>query len=253
MQQALGWDKTKEGEYPLRYLFPDRWQLGIWTPDGYTTQGDNGLWTEQEIEEFFAEHPEYNFLKADPQTYELPTKYLELADMDGAKVIPLFGGEFKSWGGGNNEIATYGEGNRCLIRWKGPKGIGDCIIYTNYEDSPLFGQSVPMFGQPEIPDGDIYKLYFKFSQIPMDLPGQWSVAVSVNVFPAKYGLGVLDHDESAAGNDRLGKTETVGSDVNFYRKPDDGYYPTIPEHTFSVYMWISTPCDPRDEGCRNKS
>jgi hypothetical protein len=248
----LGWTSLKEDEYPLRYLFPDRWQLGIWTPDGYTTQGDNGLWTEQAIDEFFAEHPEYNFLKADPQTYELPTKYLELADMEGAKVIPLFGGEFYTWGA-NQIIGSYGEGNRCLIRGKGPHGIGDCIIYSNYGDSSVFSPSVPMFGQPDIPDGDIHKLYFDFSQIPMDLPGQWSVAVSVNVFRAVYGVGVLDSDESTSGNDRLGKLEIIENSEFLYRSEKNGYETAIPEHTFLVWMWISTPCDPKNEGCTNKS
>jgi hypothetical protein len=248
----LGWTSTKEDEYPLRYLFPDKWQQGFWTPDGYTTLGSYGLYTEQGIEEFFAEHPEYDFLKADPRSIELPTKYLELADMEGEKAIPLFGGEFKSWGAGNNEIAAYGEGNRCIIRGVGPNGIGDCIIYTNYDDSPQFGQSVPMFGSLDIPEGDIWKLYLGFSRVPMDLPGEWYVAVSVSVFHAVYGVGVLDSDESTPGNDRLGKIETVGDDVKFYRKPGDGYYYIdVPEHTFLVWMWLSTPCDPKDEGCTN--
>jgi hypothetical protein len=227
----LGW--TTEGIpdslFPLRYMYPEKWALGTWTPEGFMTEGDLGLWTEEEIRKFLEEHPGYNFLKADPRHREIPTLYLPLAQdplEDGSRVIPLFGDDFTEW---NGQGALF-TGDRCMITGRGPDGNAYCAKTVNDIDDPMFG-SVGLEAK------NITFLRVSFSHIPMDIPGEWHIAVRVAVRKAVYGGG---------------KLETVENEDFLFRLPGIGYYQDTPGHTFTTYMWISTPCNPNEyKGCDN--
>jgi hypothetical protein len=228
----LGWstERLDEDLYPLRYMFPEKWSLGTWTPEGFTTEGDLGLWTEEEIRKFLAEHPGYNFLKADPRRNEIPTQFLTLAEnpmqLGGGRVIPLFGREFKAW----NEIGTIASDDLCFIDGAGPNGEGYCAKTVNDRTDPLFG-SVDLYAD------NITYLAVSFSHIPMDIPGEWYIAVEVSVRQAIYGGG---------------KLEALDDHAFLTKMPGQGYYHDTPEHTFLTYMWISTPCNLAEvKGCDN--
>jgi hypothetical protein len=232
----LGWDTETldEGKYPLRYLFPEKWSLGTWTPEGFTTEGDVGMWTEEEIKKFIAEHPGYNFLKADPRHTEIPTQYLPLAADPlvtdtlkvGSRVIPLFGDGFAIWNGLNPVTAKNG----CLIDGAGPDGQGYCAKTVNDRTDPLFGSV-------DLAADNITYLSVSFAHIPMDLPGEWYIAVEVRVRPAVYDGG---------------RIESTKESQYFYRIPNYGFEYRLSEHTFVTYMWISTPCNPAElHGCEN--
>jgi len=225
--QWLGWDEPAPGKYPLRYLYPEKWALGTWTPQGFTTEGDVGLWTEEEIKKFLAEHPGYNFLKADPRHYEIPSEYLRLAEDpmgSGGRVIPLFGGGFTTWGG----MGPLENGDPCMISGRGPDGQAYCAKTIN-------NQTDPMFGSLDLSTGNITYLSISFSHIPMDIPGEWSIIAKIVVNKAIY--------ESV-------REEVVDDEKYLFRMPEYGYEPK--NNTFITYMWISTPCNPAEKnGCKN--
>jgi hypothetical protein len=227
----LGWSTESLGNdnYPLRYLFPEKWALGTWTPEGFTTEGDLGLWTEEEIRKFLAEHPGYNFLKADPRHNKIPSQYLPLAedplDRNG-QVVPLFGEGFTTW----DPFGPVTQKGGCLIAGTGPDGQGYCAITVNDRTDPLFGSA-------DLDADNITFLSVSFSRIPMDLPGEWHIAVKISVRPAVY-----------AG----GKEEKIANPDDFIRMPNGGFEHLLPEHAFLTYMWISTPCNPNEiHGCDN--
>ncbi|MFN2298151.1 MAG: hypothetical protein ACK2UB_04830, partial [Anaerolineales bacterium] len=229
----LGWttETLIDGSYPLRYMYPEKWSLGTWTPEGFTTEGGLGLWTEEEIEKFLEEHPGYNFLKADPRHNEIPTMFLPLAQdpmpsSEGKRVIPLFGDDFTVWGG---QGVLYG-GDRCMITGGGPDGNAYCAKTVNDTDDP-------MFGSVDLEAKNITRLRVSFSHIPMDIPGEWHIAVRVSVRQAVFNGG---------------RKETIDDFDVLTQMPGRKYKYNEPEHTFVTYMWISTPCNPAEvNGCRN--
>jgi hypothetical protein len=221
-EEWLGW-KTGKGGNPLRFLYPEKWSLGTWTPEGFTTEGDQGLWSNAQIAKFIAEHPGFNFLKADPRQNELPSQFLVLAkdpaegDTGSGRVIPLFG-DFDVWNG----LGSITGPDLCLIEGKGPGGpgeLGHCSKTINNVDDW-------MSGNPDIFAADITQLIVNLSHIPLDLPGEWYIGVKVSATRATY-----------AG----GKFETVPDVEKLYRSPSRGY--TQEEHSFLSYIWMSTPCN----------
>jgi hypothetical protein len=223
----LGWDTVKtKGRKPLRYLFPEKWSLGSWTPGGYTTVGSSGMYTEEQIEKFIAENPEFEFLKSDPREQELPT-YALVRVQDPTRVkapmraLGLFG-EFYSWYR-YGQISRQGE---CLVNRMGTNGI--CGTETNISTSD---PSMEFFNADLFAEGITY-LRLGMYNIPMDLPGDWLVGVSVSVNKAKYDNGR--------------RTEVVADESKLTRSPGNGYDPA--DHPFTVYILISTPCNPREIG-----
>jgi hypothetical protein len=234
----LGWDteESQTGPFPLRYMFPEQWAVGVWTPEGYTTVGDD-LYTEQQIEQFFKEHPELNFLKADPRSEGLPTYALRRVtnpvehDEYGTQVVALFGAFY---GLPQYNIGPVSQQGQCLIDRPGTDG--KCHVSTNLSMGGFFGD----FTEADLASKGITYLRLDLNHIPMDLPGDWYIGVSVYVQPATYDLGR--------------RTESIDpGSPNLRRAPTKGYDLTDPdEHMFTVYVLISTPCDGSDpKACIN--
>jgi hypothetical protein len=259
-EQWLGWSEDAKG-WPLRYMYPEKWSLGTWTPGGFTTVGDNGLWTEEQIKKFEAEHPGYNFLESDPRIGPLPTVTMKLASdplkEDQSKptmrrVIALFGDFTDSpWD------KSFPKGY-CHVGYPGFKG--NCGISINAPDDPvsdLFGgvdtsdPTSALFGGADVNDPqkamfggdtygtvlermDIHRLTLTLKNVPLDLPGLWRIGIMVHVEAAKY--------------DNTTRTEIY--DVGDLVKPYSDY--VLKDHSLLVYLYISTPCNIQEpEGCKN--
>jgi hypothetical protein len=226
----LGWDTTDtKGRNPLRYLFPERWSLGSWTPGGYTTVGSDYMFTEEQIEQFIAENPDFEFLKSDPREDRLPSYALPRVEdptMGGqaaaARVLGLFGG-FENW----YTHTMNSQPGECLVNRTGTSGV--CGTETNISTSD---PSMEFFNADLSAEGIIY-LRLGMYNIPVDLPGEWSVGVSVSVNPATYDQGR--------------RTENVPpNDEQLKRYPGNFYDPD--DHKFIVYILISTPCNSMEIG-----
>jgi hypothetical protein len=232
-EQWLGWTE-RGGRYPLRFMFPEKWSLGTWTPDSFTTEGDPGLWTDAQIDAFVAAHPGFNFLKADPRTTDLPSQYLKLAgdpDPNGGgsgRVIPLYGSFMAS-----GQYGPIGTAGQCIIEYAGPGLGGDrgsCTEVVN-------GARVILSGGASVFDDGITSLIIYIDNIPMDLPGQWYIGVEAGVAPATY---------------RNGKIEKYDPDSLSQNPANGGYQVMQDEHSFLVYIWLTAPCNAGEEhGCEN--
>lgn len=227
----LGWNTTglKGGQYPLRYVFPEKWSLGTWTPEGFTTVGSDLMYTEEQIDRFIAENPGFEFLKSDPREEDLPS-YALLRTKDpmteeGApqRALALFG-EFYSWYR-MGKISSPGE---CLVNRLGTYGI--CGTSTNLSQSD---PSEELFNADLTAKGITY-LRLDMYNVPMDLPGQWYIGARVSVEPATYDNGR--------------RTEVVPDPMKLSRYPTNGYELMTDEHTFLVYILISTPCNGAEMG-----
>jgi hypothetical protein len=223
----LGWDtQSTQGRYPLRYMFPEKWSLGTWTPEGYTTVGSDLMYTEEQIDRFIAANPGFEFLKSDPREQELPSYALvrvkdpTTGENDSLRALGLFG-EFSSWYS-YGQISQPGE---CLVTRTGTYGV--CGTETNISQSD---PSQELFNADLSAEGITY-LRLGMYNIPMDLPGEWYVGVSVSVRPATYDNG---------------RRTEVSDPMRRSRYPGNYYEPA--EHSFLVYILISTPCNSMEIG-----
>jgi hypothetical protein len=225
--QWLGWNSEGLGDrHPLRYLFPEKWALGTWTPGGFTTVGSDYMFTEEQIDAFIAANPGFEFLKGDPRAEDIPTYALQRAqdpNQPAQRVLALFG-EFTNW---YTQTMTTMDGP-CLVDRAGTKGR--CQTTTNLSAGNL---ETELFNADLTAEGITY-LRVELLNVPMDLPGDWFIGVSVSVRPAKYDLGR--------------RTETVPDPSFLHRDPTNGY--NLSEHSFTTYILISTLCNAAEiDGC----
>jgi hypothetical protein len=228
----LRWDTNIiNGKYPLRDLFPEKWSLGTWTPGGFTTVGSDLMYTEEQIDQFIAENPDFEFLKSDPRVEELPSYALvrvqdpTTGGYTPMRALGLFG-EFYGWYR-YGHISSQGE---CLVNRTRTYGV--CGTETNISRSDPSQE----FFNADLSAEGITDLRLGLYNIPVDLPGEWYVGVSVSVRPAKYDNGR--------------RTEVVPDSSKTRRYPGNGYDPTEQEHTFIVYVLVSAPCNSAEvDGC----
>jgi hypothetical protein len=160
----LGWNTQKtKGKYPLRYMFPEKWALGTWTPGGFTTVGSYFMFTEEQIESFIAANPGFEFLKGDPRMEDIPTYALQRAqdpNLPTQRVLALFG-EYINW----YTQGTTTIGGLCLVDRPGTKGR--CQTATNLT---VGDPSMAAFNADLSAEGITY-LRVELLNVPMDLPG----------------------------------------------------------------------------------
>jgi hypothetical protein len=282
-EQWLGWSSNTKG-WPLRYMYPEKWSLGTWTPGGFTTVGDNGLWTEEQIKKFEAEHPGYNFLEADPRIGPLPTITMSLANdpmqadpsiPDLRRVLALFGDftQFR-WSGSSPE------GKYCHLGSGEYRGSCEISINTPidgsssspqdhgngmYKESDIQDPNSALFGGADIQDpnsalfggadvNDPQKALFGGDDFGGILKRNdiYHLALTMkNVpldLPGEWRIGV-EVSVRVAKYDNGTRTE-VFTDEYLYRMPKHGY--ALEKHSFLVYVYISTPCNINEpEGCKN--
>jgi hypothetical protein len=223
----LGWNtEGTEGKYPLRYMFPEMWALGTWTPGGFTTVGSYFMFTEEQIEAFIAANPGFEFLKGDPRMEDIPTYALQRVrdpNLPTQRVLALFG-EYINW----YTQGTTKIGGPCLVDRPGTKGR--CQTATNLT---VGDPSKAAFNADLSAEGITY-LRVELLNVPMNLPGDWYIGVSITVRPAKYGKGQ--------------RTETVEDQSKLHRDPTSGY--SLDDHSFTTYILISTLCNSAEiDGC----
>jgi hypothetical protein len=225
----LGWDSEGlKDKHPLRYMFPEKWALGTWTPGGFTTVGDDFMFTEEQIDAFIAANPGFEFLKGDPRMEAIPTYALQRAqdpNQPTQRVLALFG-EFTNWYTG----AVMTMEGPCLVDRPGTKGR--CQTTTNLSAGNL---ETELFNADLTAEGITY-LRVELLNVPMDLPGDWYIGVSVWVRRATYDNGR--------------RTETEPDDKKLTRFPGNGYELDSTDHKFTTYILISTLCNSTEvDGC----
>ncbi|MBN1438551.1 MAG: hypothetical protein JW929_04000 [Anaerolineales bacterium] len=223
----LGWSTDDDNHYPLRYVFPEKWALGTWTPEGFTTVGSDFMFTEAQIDAIIAQNPGFEFLKGDPRAEDIPTYALTRVQdptTDAARaqrVLALYG-EFTNWYTG---APTTADGP-CLVDNRITDGY--CQTATNLS---MTTPETELFNADLNAEGITY-IRLDLRQVPMDLPGEWFIGVSVKVNPAKY----------------YHETRTEPSPANLHMDTGNGYRKD--NSKFTVYILISTLCNSAEvDGC----
>jgi hypothetical protein len=216
----LSWNETPGGN-PLRYVFPDDWGLGAWTPGGPRKQslpGTGGEW--------------WTFLFGDPLSKNVPeTKMVQVNQpgTDAYSTTPVLGlfGTFSSFPGQNSIATTM---DQCLIdnevKVEGGPAARGCKIFPDGASST----------------NRVANLTIIFYNIPLDLPGRWFFGITAYQYPAKYNNG--KSETKITGLDEYSPELSMGPcEVGFlnnfcYRMLDD----KNPNNYFESYLIISTPC-----------
>jgi hypothetical protein len=232
-EQFLGWGPTHLGRYPLRYLFPEKWALGAWTPTGLE-QESIGEWYPEgsEVWAFGQENSWFTFLFPDPNEIDLPGQHLlrlsqpqrELGYM-GRRILGLYG-RFYTF------QAPYSAMNGT--------SAGECLV-----DSGRIADSSGLCFVSKV-GTSTEATYFSinFTQIPLDLPGTWRIGMMASQLPAMYDHGKLT--ENLEGEAK----KVLDFGPQGYGWGDASY--DIDDYYFYSYVVISTPCYETDpKSCMN--
>ncbi len=237
-EEFLGWGPNGEGRYPLRFIFPEKWALGAWTPTGMEQEEIGWNPTDQDVWAFGQENPWFTYLFPDPNETDLPGQhllrmsqpvyYLGFGDGGGdevsyisRRVLGLYG-SFFAYQSVNNSVQGTGTGPlECLVDSGSLPGDqntlaseGSCTPPDGYN----FGDNVTEIS-----------IYFK--GIPLDLPGHWRIGIKASQYPAKY--------------DHVRLTENVGRSFLSIGPADYGWTKAkyvLDDFGFDSYVIISTPC-----------
>jgi hypothetical protein len=226
----LSWSVGAKGD-PLRFVFPDGWGMGAWTPDGARKQSFQGLGNEW-----------WTFLYGDPNAVVIPTSRMvkitapdQFTGRSTRQGIGLFG-DFTTFTDGSAYSRNGNMDSQCLIddevSVEGGPSTRDC-----YPDPA--GASTA---------SQITELTIKFLNVPLDLPGSWMIGITANQYPAKYFVNTqLKYETEVNGFDEYSPELMLGPwDLGYY----NGY--SITEYTFDAYIIIATPCYNADpESCKN--
>jgi hypothetical protein len=237
-EQFLGWKQGEVGQYPLRYLFPEKWALGAWTPTGL--EGETiGDWSPsgEEVWAFGQENSWFTFLFPDPNEKDLPGQHLlqmsqpqRITGSVSRRVLALYG-PF------DYIQSPYTQVNGTYAR--------DCLIDAS--SLPGDANTPPSAGSCDKPDNYTYSdkeniIIINFDRIPLDLPGDWQIGIKAEQYPAKYDFGktevITDPNEL-----KFGPSDYGWGPINMY---------DISTITFPCYVVISTPCTNSDpKSCKN--
>jgi hypothetical protein len=234
----LSWQKNPIGD-PLRYVFPDDWGLGAWTPEGVKKTSNPGPGNEW-----------WTFLYGDPTYVSIPAetilKYYEPIESSedtttgDKQVLGLFGGLSKDPGG--FVFVDKGKmGEYCLID-------EDHVKVEGANDKYKVTRGCKIDPEGASSDGKVTILTLTFTSIPLDLPGRWSIGITGYEYPAKYANNLVE--TTINGLDEYSPELKMGPyEIGF--SPNNYEYSTE-SFSFDSYIVISTPCfngDPKS--CEN--
>jgi hypothetical protein len=235
----LGWNQGggESPRFPIRYIFPEKWMTGTWTEDGFETSGtmDYG-WSQSYYEAWLAQMSDYNFLAGDTNKISklFSVTMVEVSSpIDGSAGLGVFG----------NFLAGPNPSTLPVSFQPGEFNI-------NYEDNAeltkiLNGKNRVKYNpDSNIPLADQLEtnrrmtITLTMEHIPIDLPGQWTIGVMVEMERAQFQYkGMLRYEQpppSWEGKESKWFTGTnevdYGNDLYFY-----------------TYVLLTTPCNPMEK------
>jgi hypothetical protein len=223
----LGWSEDRIGD-PLRFVLPDDWGFGAWTPAGlkeWSNPGTGGEW--------------WTFLYRDPLITHFPSTEMSIVSTpkpgdlySTRQILGLFGTYTKFPG----LPASSDLMNQCLIDDEVESSRGNCVI----EPYGVIGTS------------KVTTLTFHFNNVPLDLPGRWRIGVVAYQLPAIYAGTRTENIDEYDLQLSIGP-EGLGFPFYLYNNREDPMdYDMGPNKAFNSYIILATPCFNGDpESCVN--
>jgi hypothetical protein len=228
----LGWgDMIIGGRASLRYMFPDKWMTGTWTPEGFVTSGTlDKSWSVAYYERWLAQQSGYNFFAGDASS-DVTLWSVTLAEVGspqnpGTTSLGLLG----AFAPGDIDVNTAPVGAYTV-------SYTDINSNTDKHRAALYPQSL----DPTAIDAE--EITINLVHIPLDLPGIWNIGVWVQMELATtsliYGKPITETpDPSIWGKEPL----------HWFENNESGY--NMVNNYFYAYVLLSTPCNPlEDKGC----
>ncbi len=227
----LGWgDMVTDGRASLRYMFPDKWMAGTWTPDGFVTTGTpDNTWNQVYYENWMKQLNDANFLAGDTATIQnlwsvtLP----EVGHPEfGTTVLGLLG--------------TFDPGDISGLT-SAPIGVYT-IDYGEINSNTKKHRAAHYPASLDSMSLNTTKIVLQFANIPLDLPGVWRIGVQIKMELAKPDYWDRTEVPVLLSDWAADKTRWfITSGETGYNRND--YY-------FFAYVLVSTPCNPLEEkGC----
>ena len=230
--QWLGWgDMSPGGRASLRYMFPDKWMTGTWTPDGFVTSGTpDKSWSSSYYEKWLAQQSGYNFFAGDTSK-DTTLWSVTLAEVGspqnpGTTSLGLLG----AFNPGDIDVNTAPVGAYTI-------SYADINSNTEKHRAAFYPQSL------DPTNIDTEEITINLVHIPLDLPGIWNIGVWVQMELATtspiYGKQITEKpDEGVWGKEPL----------HWFENGESAYY--MANNYFFAYVLLSTPCNPLEEkGC----
>jgi hypothetical protein len=242
----LGWDPvTPDGRNALRFLYPEKWMVGNWTDDGFTTQGTPGNigFGSEYYKQWLEKMKGYNFLAGDALgdfAIWSVTMYAVLSPRDKTTTSLGLYGTFET----DPDLPENITGPTITIpcsTWKNPNHASELGWAVGPEKEKCNIQPTP-----ETPDEKNNEYSIILEHVPMDLPGEWYIGVMVEMEPAQF--------TSKVGNKTITEPNDWGNPAAKWYKPtpldqpdEIGYHM---DHSFYSYILLSSPCNIQEkDGC----
>jgi hypothetical protein len=214
----LGWNKDPKGD-PLRFVLPDDWGFGAWTPEGWkerSNPGTGGEW--------------WTFLYGDPMITHFPSTEMSVVYTpepgnlySTRQILGLFG-TYTNFPGlpASSELM-----NQCLIDDEVKSSRGNCVI----EPYGVIGTS------------KVTTLTFHFNNVPLDLPGRWRIGVVAYQLPAIYAGNRTEIIDEFDLQLSVGPEERGFPFFYEYVESENGEdFDMSPNKAFNSYIILATPC-----------
>jgi hypothetical protein len=230
----LGWDVAgQEGKATLRYMYPEKWMVGTWTEDGFTTtETTDHYWTGSYYEEWLTQMQGYNFLAGDTgalsNLWSVTMVEVETPEKPGSVSLGIFG--YFQLSGQTYPLPTgYSSGSQ----WR-----------TDYWLLNLYTEKHRAVSDPiarEHLEPDLTSLTIKMEHLPLDLPGKWSIGVQIQMSKASmdYGGNTVTEEWDYEPDPNEDPDSHWFSQGDFSYEQDNNY--------FYSYVLLSTPCNPNEK------
>jgi hypothetical protein len=214
----LGWSGGAQGD-PLRFVLPDDWGFGAWTPEGWKERSNPGTGSEW-----------WTFLYRDPLITHFPSTKMSVVYTpepgnlySTRQILGLFG-TYSTFPGQSSSSSIM---DQCLIDNEVKSSRGYCVI----EPFGVTGTS------------KITTLSFYFNNIPLDLPGRWRIGVAAYQLPAIYAgtrTEIIDEFDLQLS---VGPRERGFPYYYLYNETENGEdFDMSPNKAFNSYIILATPC-----------
>jgi hypothetical protein len=240
-RQWLGWNnlKSPNGNYPLRFVYPESWTVNSWDSSGWIVEGDPLSIGGHDVLGSEGDSG-FDYVKSEPTEYAIPSRTLRVA------FDPI---SMQVYQERNPVLALYGSFSGFYSGTSGHPvevpGSGACEFIFGETDvtgkgtAPQWESGSDVYPSCEKDGKTIWQTFF-FNNIPLDLPGTWQIGILFFVAPATFEGQPIIGEVIPGEEDRLLPWDGNGNttDIRY----------NMELHSFQSYIIMSVPCNDLEPG-----